>query len=167
MLQEALLRGAVKFEYDSVLRSEVAVALIDHTGKEVQDLREWLPLNIYGEEEYRRRVQEIRRRRYYGLDASDKAGILRYTKVKRELFSLADIPLPENERELTWLLSEFWNLDQPYNSLTEMNDHLSEGTSPAPEEVRALEQVIIEAGTSILESNPQGTRILESLGFNG
>ena len=121
---------------------------------------------IYGEEEYRRRVQQIRQRRYYGVDASDKAGILRYTKVKGELFSLADIPLPENERELTWLLSLFWHLDQSYNSLTEMFDHVNEGEPPPLEEIRSLEQVIYESGSSVFESNPQGKEILKSLGFN-
>ena len=39
LLQEALLRNAVKFEYDGVLRSEVAVAVVDAEGNEVVDLR--------------------------------------------------------------------------------------------------------------------------------
>ena len=82
MLQEALLRNAVKFEYDGMLRSEVAVAILDGEGNEVVDLRhEWLPVNIYGEDDYADRVVELMRRRYYGRDQQDKAGILRYTKV--------------------------------------------------------------------------------------
>ena len=47
MLQEALLRDAVKFEYEPVLGSDVAVAIVDESGNEVVDLRtEWLPKNI-------------------------------------------------------------------------------------------------------------------------
>ena len=53
MLQEALLREAVKFAYDSTLGSDIAVAIVNLHGEEVLDLRrEWLPRNIYGEEEY-------------------------------------------------------------------------------------------------------------------
>ena len=53
MLQEAVMRNAVKFEYDATLGSDIAVAVVDQSGKEVQDLRqEWLPRNIFGDEEY-------------------------------------------------------------------------------------------------------------------
>ena len=53
MLQEALLREAVVFEYDPVLRSSVAVAVVDSAGHEIVDLRgEWLPVSVYGETEY-------------------------------------------------------------------------------------------------------------------
>ena len=93
MLQEALIRDAVKFEYDSALRSEIGVAIVNDRGEEVVDLRQdWLPRNIYGEAEYTRRVEDLRRRRYYGRDASDKAGILRYTKVTEGLIDLAAQP---------------------------------------------------------------------------
>ena len=82
MLQEAVMRNAVKFEYDATLGSDIAVAVVDQSGKEVQDLRqEWLPRNIFGDEEYSTRVVELRRRRYYGRDDQDKAGILRYTRL--------------------------------------------------------------------------------------
>jgi dihydrolipoamide dehydrogenase len=39
MLQEALIREAVKFQYDATLRSDVAVAIVDRNGAEVMDLR--------------------------------------------------------------------------------------------------------------------------------
>ncbi|MDP6455572.1 MAG: hypothetical protein QF898_20005, partial [SAR202 cluster bacterium] len=101
MLQEALIRDAVKFEYDSTLRSEVAVAIMNESGEEVIDLRsEWLPRNIYGEDEYITRVVNLRRLRYFGADPTDKAGILRYTKVTDNLIDPADVPPPANEREL-------------------------------------------------------------------
>ena len=49
MLQEAVLRNAIKFEYDDTLGSEVGVAIINENGDEVLDLRkDWLPKHIYG-----------------------------------------------------------------------------------------------------------------------
>jgi hypothetical protein len=52
MLREALLRDAVKFEFDGTLRSQVAVAIVDGQGKEIRDLRsDWLPSEIYGRDE--------------------------------------------------------------------------------------------------------------------
>ena len=101
----------------------------------------WLPRNIYGEAEYTRRVEDLRRRRYYGRDASDKAGILRYTKVTEGLIDLADVPPPVDERELSWLLSFFWNVDRAYGSLTEVVQHLQEGHPPLPHLVRGLQQM--------------------------
>ena len=81
-LQEALLREAVIFEYDGIIGSDTAVAVVNAQGEEVLDLRqEWLPRNIYGEEEYSRRIDELRQRRFYGIDENDKAGILRYTRL--------------------------------------------------------------------------------------
>ena len=139
MLQEALLREAIKFQYDATLGSEVAVAIVDQSGREAMDLRQvWLPINIYGEAEYTRRVAELRCRRYYGRDAEDKAGILRYTKVTEALIDLDDIPDPANERELAWLLSFFWNVDQAYNSLSELAQHLDQGHRPMPHLRREL-----------------------------
>ena len=58
-----------------------------------------------GDQEYRQRVIELRRRRFYGKDAEDKAGILRYTKVSDAVLDITDIPVPSNERELAWVLS--------------------------------------------------------------
>jgi hypothetical protein len=146
MLQEALLREAVKFEYDATMRADVAVAIVDQRGDEVLDLRkDWLPINIYGETEYTKRVLDLRRRRYYGRDANDKAGILRYTKVTEALIDLNDIPHPANERELAWLLSFYWGVDQAWNTLPELVYHLDEGYRPRPHLLREL-RYMYEAG---------------------
>ena len=140
MLQEALLRNAVKFEYDGMLRSEVAVAILDGEGNEVVDLRQdWLPVNIFGEEDYAERVVELMRRRYYGRDQQDKAGILRYTKVVNTIMDISDAPSPTNERELSWLLSFYWSLDQAYETLAETAAHRSEGMRPVAYQMRELQ----------------------------
>ena len=154
MLQEALIRDAVKFEYDSALRSEIGVAIVNDRGEEVVDLRgDWLPKNIYGEADYARRTTDLRRRRYYGRDAADKAGILRYTKVTEGLIDLADVPSPCDERELSWLLSFFWKVDRAYDSLPELVKHLSEGRRPLPHLVRGLQQMYDSgAGNGLLLS---------------
>ena len=139
MLQEALLREAVKFELDPILGSEVAVAIVDGTGREVMDLRrEWLPREIYGIEDYTQRVGELKQRRYYGQDAEDKAGILRYTKTTDAIFDLDDIPAPANERELAWLLSFFWNVPMPANTLADLASTQHQGLRPAPHVLREL-----------------------------
>jgi hypothetical protein len=141
MLQEALLRNAVKFEYDGMLRSEVAVAILDGEGNEVVDLRQdWLPVNIFGEEDYAERVVELMRRRYYGRNQQDKAGILRYTKVVNTILDIADAPAPVNERELSWLLSFYWSLDQAYETLSETSAHQSEGMRPVAYQLRELQR---------------------------
>ncbi|MCL0044022.1 hypothetical protein M1N24_00630 [Dehalococcoidia bacterium] len=142
MLQEALLRNAVKFSYDPSLGVDIAVAIVDSRGEEAIDLREqWMPRVIYGDEEYTRRVGVLKRKRYYGQHAQDKAGILRYTKVTGKLFDLHDIPVPSNERELSWLLSFYWHVDQAYNSLMELARHRSEGHLPVEEVLNLLQQV--------------------------
>ena len=166
MLQEALLRGAVKFEYDGVLRSEVGVAIVNEAGEEVVDLRkEWLPREIYGEADYTARVIELRRRRYFGRDAQDKAGILRYTKVNNVLIDLADIPPPEAEREIAWLLSFFWHVDQAYNSLPELAGRLSEGQRPLPHLSRALRDKYVAGLAQGLTISPEGQGVLPALGL--
>ncbi|MFQ6030289.1 MAG: hypothetical protein ACE5Q6_22675, partial [Dehalococcoidia bacterium] len=139
MLQEALLRGAVRFEYDPNLRSHIGVAIVNRQGQEVMDLRkEWLPAGIYGWGEYAQRVLELSRRRYYGRDAGDRAGILRYTKVVNELLDVTDIPAPINERELAWLLSFYWNVDKSYDSLPELARHLEEGHRPSRRVLKSI-----------------------------
>ena len=168
MLQEALLRGAVRFEYDDILGSDLAVAIVDRTGQEVLDLRkEWLPRGIYGEEEYARRVVELRRRRYYGRDANDRAGILRYTKVINELISPSDIPTPTDERSLAWLLSFYWSVDQAYDSLQELATHLGEGQRPAPESLRALQEMYRVSLTAGLQLMSDSRGALSRLGIAG
>jgi len=141
LLQEALLRNAVKFEYDGVLRSEVAVAVLDADGNEVVNLREkWLPINIYGEEDYASRIRELMHRRYYGRDQQDKAGILRYTKVVNTVLDITDVPAPVNERELAWLLSFYWSLDQAYESLADAAARRGEGMRPVAYQLNELQR---------------------------
>jgi hypothetical protein len=168
MLTEALLRGAVKFEYDATLRSDIAVAIVDAHGTEVLDFRkEWLPESIYGHEEYVRRVGELTRRRYYGQDAQDKAGILRYTKVTNELYEIEDIPPPANERELSWLLSFYWNVDQACNSLPELLLHRGEGQRPSSDDLEEI-QKMYEAGRALGLDVPRDKQgALPELGIPG
>ncbi len=164
-LQEALLRDAVTFEYDAILGSEHAVAIVDASGREIVDLREdWLPQSVYGDDEYRKRITELRRRRFYGRDAGDKAGILRYTKVSDAVLDITDIPVPANERELAWLLSFYWHVDRAYGTLAEVVEHCREGMRPAPHLLRALQKIYASAGNLDL---PAGARIaLRDLGLN-
>ena len=167
MLQEALLREAIKFEHDPLLGSDVAVAITGLDGAEVVDLRnDWLPRQIYGEEEYRKRVVALYRRRYYGRDAEDKAGILRYTKVQDGILDIGDVPTPTNERELAWLLSFFWHVDQSCNSLSELEHHLDEGTPPAEDITAALQQKYESALEMGLRLDPTSGRVMTGLGIN-
>jgi hypothetical protein len=166
MLQEALIRGAVKFERDPALGVDIGVAIVNSQGTEVMDLRgEWLPREIYGEEEYLKRVLELKRKRYYGEHAEDKAGILRYTKVTDAIFDLDDIPPPANERELTWLLSFYWHVDQAYNSLTDLAERLVEGKCPAAPLLKALNQRYTAGLAQGLELSSSSQQTLEVLGI--
>jgi hypothetical protein len=168
MLTEALLRGAVKFEYDATLRSDIAVAIVNAHGDEVLDLRkEWLPESIYGKEEYIRRIAELTRRRYYGQDAKDKAGILRYTKVINEVYDIEDIPAPADERELSWLLSFYWNVDQAYDSLPELLLHRGEGQRPPPDSLEAIQKMYEEGRAQGLEVPGDSQGALQELGIRG
>lgn len=168
MLQEALLRGAVKFEHDSFLGSDLAVAIVNERGEEVVNLRqEWLPSAVYGEDEYRRRVAELEHRRYYGTSTEDRAGILRYTKVTDAIFALDRIPLPRNERELAWLLAFYWHVDKAYNTLAELVEHRAEGMRPAPHILRALQQIYTKSLTQGLHLDEEGRRALSHLGISG
>lgn len=166
-LQEALLRDAVKFEYDPIIGSDTAVAIVNADGEEVLDLRkEWLPRSIYGEEEYDRRIVELRKRRFYGRDENDKAGILRYTKVIDELIDLREIPTPANERELTWLLSYCWHVDRAYSTLQEFMDHRAEGTRPKDETLRALGEKYRDGLRRGYEFNAEADKLLRELGVS-
>ncbi len=166
MLQEAILRDTVKFEYDSIMGAEVAVAVVDGRGREVLDLREqWLPSRIYDEADYRERVVGLRRRRYYGQDSSDKAGVLRYTKVTDALIDLTDVPPPNNERELAWLLSFYWHVDWARDSLAELALHRQEGMAPPQHLIRVLRQMY-EAGVKTgLTLSPEAESSLSALGI--
>ncbi|MCH8296802.1 MAG: phosphoenolpyruvate carboxykinase (ATP) [Chloroflexi bacterium] len=168
MLQEALLRNAVKFEHEALLGSDIAVAIVDESGNDVVDLRtEWLPKNIYGEEDYSRRITELSRRRFYGESSEDKAGILRYTKVVNGLYDLSDIPIPNNERELTWLLSFFWNVDQAYNTLAELDAHRGEGSAPDAAASQRLQDMYKRAAAHGLSLPSGASAALTSLGIRG
>ena len=165
LLQEAVLREAVRFEHDPVLRSDIAVAIVDGKGNTAVDLSsEWLPRNIYGDQEYAKRIADLSRRRYYGRDAEDKAGIIRYTKVTNDLYDLDDIPSPSNERELAWLLSNYWGLDQAYNTLPDLAVHLDEGSRPSADNLNALAAKYRESG---LQLPPESADKLGKLGLGG
>ena len=166
MLQEALLRDAVKFEYETLLGSDLAVAIMDESGEEIVDLRtEWLPKNIYGEDDYSNRITDLRRKRFYGESSEDKAGILRYTKVFNRLYDLSDIPEPSNERELTWLLSFFWNVDQAYDTLSELEAHRGDGSAPDAAVSQSLQDIYEKAVASGLSLSSGSTALLSTLGI--
>ena len=166
MLQEAILRDAVRFEYDAIMGAEVAVSIVDAKGREVLDLRDgWLPSRIYDDADYRERVVGLRRRRYYGQDSADKAGILRYTKVTDTLIDLADIPAPNDERELAWLLSFYWHVDRTYDSLAELTEHLAEGLKPPPHLLRALHRMHDAGVSGGLKLSADAERALSALGI--
>ena len=166
MLQEALLRDAVKFEYEPVLGSDVAVAIVDESGNEVVDLRtEWLPKNIYGDTDFSERITELSRRRFYGVSPEDKAGILRYTKVVNGLYDLSDIPVPANERELAWLLSFFWNVDQAYNTIADLEAHRGEGSAPDATISQTLQEMYAKAVAGELSLPAGSDAALGSLGI--
>ena len=166
MLQEALLREAVRFEYDATLGSDIAVAVVNLQGEMVLDLRtEWLPSVIYGEAGYIRRIVELSRRRYYSRDAQDKAGILRYTKVTNKLLDIADIPPPTNERELAWLLSFYWQVDGAFNSLTELALHRAEGRKPGPQTLEAIQKMYQAGLQQGLDLPPESRKALQEAGI--
>ena len=168
MLQEALLREAVVFEYDPVLRSSVAVAVVDSAGQEIVDLRdEWLPVSIYGETEYARRVVELTRRRYYGSEIGDRAGILRYTKVDNHLIDLEDVPAPANERELSYLLSFFWRVDEARPTLDELAGARAEGQRPTFDTLRRLGDKYRAALQQGLELSADSRSALQRMGIGG
>ena len=166
LLQEALLREAVIFEHDETLGSDIAVAVVNAQGETVLDLREgWIPKEIYGEDDYAARMRELSRRRYYSRDSQDKAGILRYTKVQDVIIDMADIPSPIEERELAWLLSFYWHVDQAYNTLPELVARLGEGRRPSAGRMAAI-QSMYEAGLSQgLELSGSGQAALEQVGI--
>ncbi|MBM2826005.1 MAG: hypothetical protein HW403_69 [Dehalococcoidia bacterium] len=166
MLQEALLREAVKFEYDNVMGADLAVAIVNRQRQEIVDLRtEWLPRAIYGEAEYKERVAELTRRRYYGYDGNEQAGILRYTKVTDELIDPAGIPTPLNEWELARLLSFFWHVDMAYNSLVELAEHLDEGTRPPQHLLNTLRNMYTESSAQGLVLRADSRSPLKALGI--
>ena len=167
MLQEAVLRNAVKFEHDPVLGVDVAVAIVDGDGREVMDLRsEWLPREIYGEDEYRRRVRELKRKRFYGDNEKDKAGILRYTRVNNAIFDLDEVPPPSNERELAWLLSFYWHVQQACSTLSDLAAHTGEGQRPEEQILKALTKKCQQGVQEGLQIPSDCLETLASLGIS-
>ena len=166
LLQEALLREAVIFEHDDTLGSDIAVAVVNAQGETVLDLREqWIPKEIYGADDYAARMRELSRRRYYSRDSEDKAGILRYTKVQDAIIDMADIPSPVEERELAWLLSFYWHVDQAYDTLPDLVSRLGEGRRPSAGRMAAI-QSMYEAGLSQgLDLSESGQAALEQVGI--
>ena len=113
--------------------------MTDASGNEVLDLRaEWLPRNVYGEEDYVRRIDALRYRRFYGSPENERTGILRYTKVVNDLIDLTDIPPPRSEWEAARLLSFCWSLDRSYETLAGAAAHREEGEAPSAEMLGAL-----------------------------
>ncbi len=166
MLQEAVLRGAVKFEHDPALGVEIAVAIMNPQGEVALNLREeWGPRQIYGDAEYEMRVRELKRKRYYGEHEEDRAGILRYTKATDAIFDLDDIPPPSTERELAWLLSFYWHVDQACNSLADLAAHLSEGERPSAQTLESLSRAYSAGLAHGLELSPASQQALGSLGI--
>ena len=106
------------------------------------------------------------RRRYYGKDHHDKAGILRYAMVSDALIDLTDIPEPSNERELSWLLSFYWKVDQAYQSLEDLLEHQTEGRQPLPHLLRAIEQTCQSALGQELRLNERQRSLVDQLGIS-
>ncbi len=167
MLQEAVLRYAVKFEYDPAIGSDGAAAIVNKDGNEVVDLREeWHPRSIYGDEEYAERVLQLRRKRFYGRDADDKAGILRYTKVTHAVIDIAQVPLPTDERELASLLSFYWHADRTYTTVAELTDRHHEGMHPSSHLVREIQAMYNRARSRGLDLSKEGRAALQHLGIS-
>jgi len=102
----------------------------------------------------RKRVLALKRTRYYGENSQDRAGILRYTKVDESIFDLEDIPFPQNEREMAWILSFYWSLDRSYDEIALVLKNLNQGNVPRPEILITLSAKIkraIDAGLVLPE----------------
>ena len=159
MLQEALLRDALKFEFDNILNSDIAVAIIDSNGKEVFNLRDkWIPSNIYSKKDYRLRINNLKRNRYYGNNNSEKPGILRYTKTNNLILDLNDIPPPNDEKDLSNLLSFFWSLNNRISTIKEFNIEASRQKSNKPdfntlEKIRNIYKDSCISGLTLSEKN--------------
>ena len=54
---------------------------------------------------------------------------------------MADIPPPNNERELSWLVAFYWHLDQAYDTLADLVEHRHEGQKPQPHILRAVQEM--------------------------
>ena len=99
------------------------------------------------------------------MSPEDKAGILRYTKVVNGLYDLSDIPVPANERELAWLLSFFWNVDQAYNTIADLEAHRGEGSAPDATISQTLQEMYAKAVAGGLSLPAGSDAALGSLGI--
>ena len=90
---------------------------------------------------------------------------MRYTKVVNELYDLSDIPVPNNERELTWLLSFFWSVDQAYDSVADLAAHQNEGSAPDEPTMQKLKGIYGETAGNGLRLPSAASAALESLGI--
>ena len=81
------------------------------------------------------------------------------------LIDLSDIPAPSNERELSWLLSFYWGVDQAYNSLQELLQHRAEGQRPMPHLLKALTDRYDTGLAGGLDLAAEGKRALADLGI--
>ena len=130
------------------------------------DLRQdWLPKSIYGYDEYGRRLKELKRKRYYGDDQEDRAGILRYTKVSTEIFDQKDIPVPSNERELAWLTSFYWHLDSAHETLAKASANSTSGTVPGGADAEALSHAYRESASQGLVLSAEAKAAAQRLGL--
>ena len=137
---------------------------INLQGEEILDLRkEWLPINIYGDADYTSRVVDLRR--YYGVFSEDKAGILRYTKATDAPIGLGDVPPPSNERELAWLLSFHWQVNNAYDTLRDLTEHRGEGTCPSEYLLRAIHWEYDEEANTGLALSEELAWVLSAVGL--
>ncbi|HJO83170.1 MAG: hypothetical protein QGG34_16495 [SAR202 cluster bacterium] len=90
---------------------------------------------------------------------------MRYTKVSDAVIDMADIPPPENERELSWLLSYYWHVNNPYDSAVELANARGQGRSPAPHVLRSLQWVCESASARGLNLSVDSQDALQSLGL--
>ena len=126
LLQEALLRECVVFEHDDLLGSDIATGVINSKGETVVDLtKNWLPARLFDKDDYTTRVENLSRVRYYGTSSEDKSGILQYTKTQNDIIDFAQIPEPRTVRELSWLISFYWNTNTHCNNLEELKLELA------------------------------------------
>ena len=82
-----------------------------------------------------------------------------------DLYDLSDIPVPTNERELTWLLSFFWNVDQAYDTVAELDAHHGEGSAPGAAVSHKLQEIYEKAAASGLSLLNGSAGFLSSLGI--
>ena len=81
------------------------------------------------------------------------------------ILDISDAPAPANERELSWLLSFYWSLDQAYETLTETAAHRFEGMRPVAYQIRELQRKCDAGLGSGLSLDDAARRSLGELGL--